>query len=105
MADKIERKQASTMSVATMLGLVMATLSGGIYVGSLSTSVDVLQDAVAEDDIREKEDIKADTEIVKAIVRIETKQEAMVKKLDKAADVTQANARKLDRILNKLEKP
>jgi len=60
--------------------------------------------ALAEDN---KEAITTEAEktneIDKKLVRIETTQEQMKAQLDKAARTAEANARKLDQILNKLE--
>lgn len=60
--------------------------------------------ALAEDN---KEAITTETEktneIDKKLVRIETTQEQMKAQLERAARTAEANARKLDQILNKLE--
>jgi len=85
-------KQASYMSIATALTLVMAIGGGGMYVGALASDVETLEEAqktVKEDHDRlitvennvkhlttGQETIKADVKLIlQAVQRLETRRE------------------------------
>jgi Tfp pilus assembly protein PilN len=76
--------------------LVFLAGGGWMTLDSVSALAQENKEAIAE----EHEDV---AEIDKKLVRIETKQEQMKAQLERATRTAEANARKLDKILNKLE--
>jgi len=79
-----------------MITIVFLAGGGWMTLDSVKALAEENKAAISE----EHEDV---AEIDKKLVRIETKQEQMKAQLEKAAKTAEANARKLDKILNKLE--
>lgn len=83
--------------------IIVVLVAGGIAWGSINTDVAMLKKAVAEEAAETTEQEEKIVEIDKKLVRIETTQEQIKDDVEQAAKTAKENARKLDRILNKLE--
>jgi hypothetical protein len=99
-----DRIKASPLSIGTMIAMVTLTLSGGMYVGGLSTTVVGIEAALAEDDEREKKDLAADRIAEQSRARIEQKQEEFRRDIDDLKEGQEKGNEKLDKILDELRK-
>lgn len=88
----VNRKEASFTSVATLIGLLVTCLGGGMYVGALASDVETLKDEADKVD-QIAEEVKENTETLIAVTTTQTYIIAAQAKQDI----------KLDKILDKLE--
>ena len=87
------RKEASVVSIATAIGLVTASLAGGMYMGGVQADVDTLkQDATKIETL-----IQTAATAAADRARIEVRQEALRRDMDTAN-------RKLDKLDDKLDR-
>ena len=86
------RKEASAISVGTLITLVSMTLAGGTWVGAIASDVEALQDETAKIEEVQKEV----SEINRTLTEVQTTQKFVLKEQTK-------QDKKLDKILEKLE--
>jgi uncharacterized protein HemX len=95
--DTIVKAESPLQKYFIQLVMLVFLAGGGwITLASVQALAQENKEAIAQ----EHEDV---AEIDKKLVRIETTQEQMKAQLERAARRAEANARKLDKILNKLE--
>ena len=87
-----ERKEASVVSIATMITLLAMAVSGGTWVGAIANEVDGLK----EDKAAVEETQKKVEDIDKTLTAVVTTQTFIMKKQSE-------QDKKLDKILEKLE--
>ena len=79
-----------------LITIVFLAGGGWITLDSVQALAEDNKEAISEEHTKS-------VEIDKKLVRIETTQEQMKKQLEEASNTAEANSRKLDKILNKLE--
>jgi len=95
--DTIAKAESPVQKYFIQLIMLVFVAGGGwMTLDSVKALAEENKEAIAEEN-------KEVADIDKKLVRIETTQEQMKEQLEKAAKTAEANARKLDQILNKLE--
>lgn len=92
MTSRSQRGNASITSVLTAVGLLSASIGGGIYVGAIANEVQTL-----EEEVKKVEDVQQDLHDVEVkLTAVITRQEFMLQEQAK-------QDKKLDKIIDKLE--
>ncbi len=87
------RKEASYISVATAVALMLAAISGGSWVGAIANDVET----VKKEQVAQKEDHDR-------LIKVESKVENIEEDVKETKATVKANAKLLAEIITKLEK-